>query len=407
MTPHLLQALRDPAGVPSPPLVFLILGVATFALHIAAVQVMFGASALALRGAYSQSGHWRRLGATMLFTAKVAVSVAIVLGVAPLLFIQVIYDPFWYTSNVLSAWWVVGFIGLLIGGYIALYVFYWTAHRREAPGGRNALWMALSLGLLLAVGFIVHSLTYQMLFPERWMTWYAPGGTVQSGGHALHGWHLWRFSFFLALSIPVTGAWLHAHRRYLRASVRPDEAYLAWLAPLADRLLLAGGVVSVALGALWMGTLPPTMSGFARSPWPLAALLALAAAIALPRLLQGRLDRGYWGYAVFAAAAGALVVVAAAREALRYATLDGAHGYAALDYRVSVDWYSTILFFATFGVLGTATLGYLLTVAWQASQGEGVYTPSPAVNRLGSAAVGLLALWILAYFAVGFWVWAR
>jgi hypothetical protein len=44
MTPEMLYALRDPAGVPSHPLVFLLLGVLTFALHIAAVQVMLGAA---------------------------------------------------------------------------------------------------------------------------------------------------------------------------------------------------------------------------------------------------------------------------------------------------------------------------------------------------------------------------
>ena len=57
MTPEMLYALRDQAGVPSHPLVFLVLGVLTFALHMAAVQVMLGASALTLRGAFSPSLH--------------------------------------------------------------------------------------------------------------------------------------------------------------------------------------------------------------------------------------------------------------------------------------------------------------------------------------------------------------
>ena len=107
----------------------------TFALHIAAVQVMLGAGALTRRGAFSAITYWRRLAAAMLTTSKIAVSVAIVLGVAPLLFVQVVYDPFWYTSNVLSAWWVIGFIMLLIAGYIAMYVFYWKNHDIVAEGG--------------------------------------------------------------------------------------------------------------------------------------------------------------------------------------------------------------------------------------------------------------------------------
>ncbi|MFN4004750.1 MAG: hypothetical protein ACK4J1_08555 [Hylemonella sp.] len=407
MTPEMLLALRDPAGVPSHPLVFLILGVLTFALHIAAVQVMLGAAALTLRGAYSAQPHWRRLAAAMLNTAKVAVSVAIVLGVAPLLFVQVVYDPFWYTSNVLSAWWVIGFIVLLIAGYIAMYVFYWRNPGLATEGGRSGHWMVASLALLLAVGFIVHSLTNQMLYPDQWMQWYAPGGTIQPDGQRLHQWNLARFGFFIALAAPVSGAWLLAYRRYLQGAAEPDAGYLDWLAALARRLTLAGGALALLLGAVWMATLPPSMAWFVQTPWPWLALLALLAAVAAPLALGSRLQQAYWGYAPFGIGALALIVVGAAREVLRYVTLARAYGYDALDYRIQMDWYSTGLFFATFGVLGTVTLAYLLTVAWQAGQSRGTYTPSRALDRLGSAAIGLLVAWTLLYFAVGLYVQVR
>jgi len=407
MNTEMLYALRDPAGVPSHPIVFLVLGVVTFALHMAAVQVMLGAGVLTLRGAFSAERYWRRLAAAMLTTAKIAVSVAIVIGVAPLLFVQVVYDPFWYTSNVLSAWWVIGFILLLIAGYIAMYVFYWKNHDIEADGGRGGIWMVASLALLLSVGFIVHSLTNQMLFPENWMAWYAPNGVVQPDGKSLHYWNLPRFGFFIALSAPVVGAWLFAYRRYLQASEQPDAAYLAWLAPLAQKLMIVGGVVAVVLGAIWMATLPEKMAWFAMSPWSFIALLALLATVAMPLLLKGKLDQGYWGYAIFGVGAVALILVGAMREVLRYVTLVGAHGYDALDYRMNIDWFSNVMFFSTFLVLGGVTLAYLLTVAWQAGQTKGVYTPSPALNRLGSLSVGLLVLWTAVYFAVGFYVWAR
>ena len=407
MTPEMLYALRDQAGVPSHPLVFLVLGVLTFALHIAAVQVMLGAASLTLRGAFSASTHWRRLASTMLVTAKIAVSVAIVIGVAPLLFVQVVYDPFWYTSNVLSAWWVIGFIVLLIAGYIAMYIFYWKNHDIVADGGRGGIWMLLSLALLLAVGFIVHSLTNQMLFPEQWMAWYAPKGVVNPDGHSLHYWNLPRFLFFIALSAPVTGAWLYGYRRYLQGANEADSAYLGWVRGLAQRLMLVGGVVSVLIGAVWMITLPEKMAWFATSVWMLMALVALLAVVALPLVLRDRIDRGVWGYGIFGAGAVGLIVVGAAREMLRFVTLLGSHGYDAMDYRINMDWYSTSLFFVTFGVVGGATLAYLLTVAWQAGQSKGLYTPSPAVTRIGQWSVGLLVAWTVLYFAVGFYVWAR
>jgi hypothetical protein len=409
MSPELLYTLRDPAGVPAHPLVFLVLGVLTFALHIAAVQVMLGTAALTLRGAFSADLRWRRLAAAMLTTAKIAVSVAIVLGVAPLLFVQVIYDPFWYTSNVLSAWWVIGFIVLLTGGYLSLYAFYWKNEDLVARRGRGGAWMVAAVALLLGVGFIVHSLTYQALLPQQWMGWYAPGGQIDPSGRALHAWHGPRFLFFIALSAPVTGAWLYAYRRYLQGAREGDGDYLAFVCTLAQRLMVGGGAVSVLLGAAWMLTLPETMAWFAGSAWMWVALGALLAVVALPLALGDRLDTGVWGYGVFGAGAVGLIVVGAAREALRYGTLLAAHGYDALDYRVQTDWYSTLLFFITFGVVGGVTLGYLLTVAWQAGQQRGgaVYTPSAAVTRLGQWSVALLALWTLGYFVTGLWVWVR
>jgi hypothetical protein len=230
---------------------------------------------------------------------------------------------------------------------------------------------------------------------------------VNPDGHSLHDWNLPRFVFFIALSAPVTGAWLLAYRRYLQAGVQPDAAYLAWLRPLAQKMMLVGGAVAVLLGTVWMATLPEKMAWFALSPMSLLALLSLLATVALPLVLKDRINQGLWGYAVFGLGAIALIVVGAAREVLRYVTLVDAHGYDALDYRISMDWYSTGLFFSTFGVLGAVVLGYLLTVAWQAGQTQGVYSPSAALNRVGTLAIGLLGLWILTYFGVGFYVWSR
>lgn len=403
MNADMLHALRDPAGVPSHPLVFLLLGVLTFALHVAAVQVMLGAGALTLRGAFSARPHWRRLAGTMLATAKVAVSVAIVIGVAPLLFVQVVYDPFWYTSNVLSARWVIGFIVLLTLGYLAMYGFYARNHDLLARPTRSAWKMVASLALMLTVGFIMHVLSYQMLWPEQWQQWYAPGGQVDPSGRQLHAFSLPRFGFFIALSAPVVGAWLLALRRYLQGAGEPHDDYLDFLLVLARQLLLRGGVVALAVGAWWIGTLPAKMAFMATSPWTVVAVALLLLTVLMPQWLGPRLARGLWGYAVFGLAVLALIAVAAAREVLRYSLLLGSHGYDALDYPVNMDWYSTLTFFITFGVLGAVTLAYLLTVAWQAGQQrEGVYTPSAAVTRLGRASAGLLVLWMAHYFLAGF-----
>ena len=50
MNESLFLALMDPAGAPAHPLVFLVLGVVTFALHMTAVNVMLGTLGLAAVG---------------------------------------------------------------------------------------------------------------------------------------------------------------------------------------------------------------------------------------------------------------------------------------------------------------------------------------------------------------------
>lgn len=411
MNTEMLYALRDVAGVPSHPIVFLLLGVLTFALHIAAVQVMLGATALVLAHAFSRNPMRRRLAAAMTTTAKIAVSVAVVLGVAPLLFVQVTYDPFWYTSNVLSAWWVIGFILLLIAGYMALYFFYSRNHHLEDPrqDARSGWSLVAALALFLVVGFIMHVLTQQMLSPEKWMAWYAPNGMIDPSGRTLHDYNLWRFGFFIALAAPVTGAWLFAYRRYLGAGQLADAAYLQWVGRLAGRTLHVGGLIALALFAGWMSTLPANIASFATSPIVLLSVALLLFTVLLPALLGRRTLNSSLGYAPFALGAVALIAVAALREVLRWTVLKGVHGYDVFTYPIHMDWYSNVLFFATFALIGGSTLAYFLAVAWKVGQtpkGQ-IYTPSPFIDRIGTASLWLIGIWIVQFFVVGFVVWAR
>jgi hypothetical protein len=347
--------------------------------------------------------HWRRLASAMVNTAKVAVSVAIVVGVAPLLFVQVIYDPFWYTSNVLSAWWVIGFIVILIVATLALFIFYAMNYKLRSEKTRCPGSMIAAILLFLVVGFIMHALSVQMLEPDKWLEWYAPNGVIDASGRSIHAYNPWRFAFFIALSLPVIGIWLFGYRRYLQGAGEKDAGYLAFVKRIATRLGAVGTAISLVLLVMWMRGLPADIADFSTSIWPIAAALALIVVAAYPLLLGKRLDQGMWGYTPVLVATVGMIVVAAMREAIRWVTLYGVHGYNPLDYRIVMDWYSTGLFFITFGVLGGGVVAYLLTVAWQAGQTEGTYTPSRAVNRMGTVAIIMLVLWVAQYFGFGLW----
>ena len=407
MDASILYALRDPAGIPTYPVIFMALGVLTFALHIFAVQLMLGASSLTIFGSFSSNPYWRRLASAMVDVAKVAVSVAVVVGVAPLLFVQVIYDPFWYTSNVLSAQWVIGFIAILSVAYLLMYRYYFANYGSKDPARTpRCRWtMLASIALMLVVGFIMHVLTSEMLYPEQWMNWYAPNGEVDASGSGLHAFNLFRFGFFISLGVPVVGAWLLAYRRFFAARRDTDKAYLNWAAALGVKLLIAGGVISTVLAIAWFATESEKIAGFALSPWSFLVVLGAIGFSALGVVARNNVHGlGYWGVAL-GVVFGLLIAIG--REALRTLTLNGVHGYDFMDYAVNIDWYSTLLFFATFAVVGGTVLGYFLGVAWKAGQNEGVYTPGPVLQRLGKASIALILLWIVQYFAVGFYVWAQ
>lgn len=369
--------------------------VLTWGLHILAVHVMLGSTVLSVIGSFCRSPHWRRLSAAMLDTAKVAISIAIVVGVAPLLFVQVIYDPFWYVSNVLSARWAIAFIFILLAAYWLLYHRYFV--HAEADGkGRGSL--VISLLLLVGAGFIMHVLANQMLRPELWLQWYAPGGHIDPSGAGLHEHNLFRFFYFLALSLPVTGAWLEGYRRYAGSAPAADAAYFAWVGMLAKRWMSVGGLLALFLYALWMSTLPDSAKGYAASLWSILAVVATLLLAVIPLLLPS--EQG--DYRPFAAAALAVLLVAVAREALRFKILNGFHGYDIFTYPVHFDAYSTLLFFLTFAVLGGSAVAFSIAISWEAGKTCGVYTASPLVARLGTASLAALGVWIAQYFLFGF-----
>ena len=182
----IMHTMRDPAGVPAHPVLFQALMVLTWVFHIAFVHLTLGAAGLAIYAFRKgeQNPYWLRMSMAMTKVAKVGVSLLIVLGVAPLLFTQVIYDPQWYASNVLSALWAVGFIFTLIIAYCLWFAFYWSNHE----GAKKYIgWYAvIALFLFCVDGLIMHALSYQALLPEQWMSWYAPNGVVDTRGAYLH-----------------------------------------------------------------------------------------------------------------------------------------------------------------------------------------------------------------------------
>src|SRR5262245_50672909 len=104
----------DPAGLPAPVWLLKLLLVVTFALHLVPMNLALGGgmvavwSSLRARGRAgadaAEADSHRALAAGLAKLLPVATAFTITLGIAPLLFLQVLYGQLFYTSSVLMAW---------------------------------------------------------------------------------------------------------------------------------------------------------------------------------------------------------------------------------------------------------------------------------------------------------------
>jgi len=398
----MIQGLMDPAGAPSHPVIFLVLGVVTLALHLTAVGIMLGSLLLGIYASFRKSNpFWEKLGFSMVYTSKVAVSIALVLGVAPLLFVQVIYDPFWYTANILSARWMLYFLIFLTVAYLCLYGFLGIAHKKAGLGVNafGTLLLVVALILFIHCGLVMHAISGESLLPGEWMNWYAPDGVIQPNGRKLHFVLLPRLLFFLSLGIAFTGAWLLAYCDYSKTKPQADAAYLAWVRKVGAGWSWCGALIASLLAVWWMFKMPEALVTGNFGLWTLVLavgvlLLWVPAFLSVKGIFK---CSGYWAVGAIVLSA---LVLCAFREAIRFDALLTQVGWNPLDYKVAMDWPSTLVFFATFLLVGGVTLAYILTVAWNAFRSKGIYTPSEGVNTLGKAAISLLVLWVVVYFGV-------
>ncbi len=390
-----LNNMRDPAGVPFYPFLFQVLMVLTFAMHITMVNLVVGSTFVALLEAARKTDHSLKLAKALGRVITVSLSIAIVLGVAPLLFVQVIYDPFWYTANTMSAFYALMFLVLVTGGFYAAYGFY-LGNRNSDASSFSSGWAWLALIFMLLAAVIIHMLSMEQLMPAQWKSWViTPEGSYLTDGGQFHGFSPGRFLHFILSSFAVTGVFMMLYTVYFRKRTDYDPAYLDYVARRGAGIAFAFSVVAAAAGFWWAGEIPAEL-GFLKNPFFVAGAVGGIALVAYLGMAHLNPEK----YAAKAATAMFIVIftMCAAREGLRmdYAA---AAGYSIFDYKVNVDWPSTLLFLATF-VMGLCVLCFPAMAAFRAGR-----APAGEVVTIdevhGRRAVTMLIIWFAVVAGLG------
>lgn len=224
----------------------------TFVLHILFMNLAVGSAVLAFFARLS--GRRADLARELGHRAPTFLAFTVNLGVAPLLFVQVLYGQFLYTSSVLMAGWWLSAILAVILGYYALYLHDGKA---ESAPGASLLALGLSILLLCYTGFLLSNNMTLMLRPEAWQAYFAnPRGTLLNVSDPT----MWpRFAHILLAAPAVAGLYAAILGEKKR---RPDwvEYGLAWFSRVTMAQILVGGWLFMALPkhvqAAFMGASP-------------------------------------------------------------------------------------------------------------------------------------------------------
>jgi hypothetical protein len=195
-----LSLIPSADAIPAPSWLFLILDLLTFTLHILVINVVVGGSLLLLysRLRNNDPGLEKSLHGGLATKIPTGFALGVNLGVAPLLFLQVIYGHLFYSSSVLMAVYWILIIPLLIIAYYGAYV-----HVRKYQSAEILSKVALFITciILLYIAFIYVNNMTLMSQPEKW------GAYFENRSGTILNWSdptlIPRYLHFLVASIAV------------------------------------------------------------------------------------------------------------------------------------------------------------------------------------------------------------
>ena len=358
----------DPLPLPGPVGLFKFLLLLTFTLHVLAMNCALagGATAVfsAIRGRSAAHPFSRRLAAELSRMLPILLSLTITLGVAVLLFVQVLYGNLLYTSSILIGIFWISVIALVLAAYYGYYYF------EARPGQvRGITVAAFSVVCLLAVAFIFVNNMSLVLVPARWLAMYRahPNGlNLNLGEQSL----LPRYLHMLVGSAAVLSAVLchvGCHR------LRTDREYGSWLVRRSSQTFAAATAVQILVGLWFLLSLPRPIglylltNGAGAAVFGAALLCALGAMFLI--LVGGHTSRPapfvHSGFALIVVTVALMVIM---RQMLRTAFL---HGYANPESLAVAPQTGLIVVFFVCFAFGLGTVGYMLRLLAQAKRAAG------------------------------------
>jgi len=338
----------DRAPLPAPVWLFQILLVLTFFLHLLPMNFLVGAGSYLfvskLRGNGDETA--RRFSDILRKMLPVTTAATITLGVAPLLFVQVLYGQFFYASSILvgSFWFLV--IPLLIFAYYAFY---------KESFGRAPKWV-FGLGVLFVfyVGFMLSYNSQLLMDPSGWKAHHEVGGSgrLAFAGEILGKTFFPRWIHMMTGAFTIAGLWFFVIGM---VKAKSDPAVAGFAKRKGAAFFVVGTLVSIVTGFWFLFGLPEGLrDAFLNGsiggglPWMVAPVLSLAAAFLLREAAVRGDGWGGRGPAGIALGIVSLVAMVWLRHALRDRALEASVQFRAADLATDPQWGVVAVFLVVF-----------------------------------------------------------
>ncbi len=354
--------IPSPDAIPLPAPVWLLKGLLllTFLLHIIPMNIALGGSFTAyitdLLGRRRTSEYHMTLARSFAKVIPIAMAFTITLGVAPLLFLQVLYGQLFYTSSILMAWPWLSVIALII---LAYYGFYLYSYRWEKLSGARLSVVLLSGVLVAIVGMIYTQNLTLMLTPEKFAALYHsnPSGTHWNVDEPTV---IPRYLHFFVASFAITGLFVVI---YGLGKMKSNMAFGQWAVKYGVLWFTIATIIQMAVGIWFLLALPKDVMMLFMGQNILATgllgagivlpiismmLLILAAKSEKPRALA---VSGIAGLAL------TLIVMVIMRDIVRDGYLAGK--FDVFDRVVDPQW-GVMALFAVILVAGLIVVGYMI-----------------------------------------------
>ncbi|MEW6595360.1 MAG: hypothetical protein AB1413_10880 [Thermodesulfobacteriota bacterium] len=354
MDPAALIPSPDPLQVPWGWFQFLLL--LTFFLHIMVMNIMIGCGVITLVKQLASPAKSHALCRDLSTKITYAVAFTVNFGVAPFLFLQVLYGQFIYTSSIIMGAFWLSVIFFLIAAYGLAYIhkFQFDAW---SPGRRRWL-LGSSLACMLLIGFFFTNNLTLMQTPAAWPAYFRhPGGLFLNLAEPTL---VARYLHFMVAAVATGGLFLALLSHFQKELAEEERRArikngLAWFTYAT--------MVEIAIGIVFLLSLPkPVLRIFVGGNW-LATLLFAGALVGSFYCIKFGARERLWH--ATAAMTVTILLMILVRDLARHAYL--APYFHPADLPVAPQYSPMLLFFLILAA-GLGIVAYMLRLAWQSAK---------------------------------------